>query len=457
MALPGELLNAISADEGSKVALVLGAGCSAEAPTGLPLSRGLSEEAHRRLVTDGVLLDGECDDPSDLSKVADAVYAKCGSQRELVARFPLARFENAATNDGYDFAAALLRERALSDVMTLNFDLACRHSLAGAGAEVGVISGPEQMGAIGGVNIIHLHRDVHADPDELILRTHQIEVAWQDGWEQLVATRVMMTPIVVFVGLGTAASVLVDTLRRIRRAIEDHAAYHVDPFSYGTSAFTDTLEISAERFVQLGWSEFMRELAQRLVLEHTRTFERAAQGVEEARDLPPEKLDVVLSVLNELDLLRLGELRARWLLRQDKYLPALNVEAAHLGDLVQGAAVLARQLDVTFARGADGCLQMRRGDRVVGVLIPASGAGIHPWAQYEAEVGRQRWVQEQGVVDTPVVLAAGVLGERAVIAAPVNLIDDVDTESIAEAVVGPVFIDVDELRAHPDEALAAVR
>ena len=72
---------------------------------------------------------------------------------------------------------------------------------------------------MGVVNLIHLHRDVRAHPDEWILRTEQIESAWRDGWEQLIATRVMTVPVVVFAGLGTAAAVLVDTLARIRAAI----------------------------------------------------------------------------------------------------------------------------------------------------------------------------------------------------------------------------------------------
>src|SRR4051812_48950347 len=118
MALPTELLQAVSAEEGGKIALVIGAGCSFEAPTSLPFSKGLSEDAHRQLIENGVLAEGECPDPSDLSKVADAVYAKTGSQAALVSVLPLARFENAAPNDGYDLAVALLREHAVSDVMT---------------------------------------------------------------------------------------------------------------------------------------------------------------------------------------------------------------------------------------------------------------------------------------------------------------------------------------------------
>jgi hypothetical protein len=341
--------------------------------------------------------------------------------------------------------------------MTLNFDLSARHALAGAGAEVGVIAGPEEMGSIGVVNLIHLHRDVRANPDDWILRSEQIEEAWRDGWEQLIATRVMTAPVVIFAGLGTAAAVLVDTLQRIRAAIEDHAAYHIDPFPYGESAFTEALQIPQERFVQLGWSEFMRELGRRLASEHVAALRRAVEALCDQRSLPEEDLEVVLGVCAELDLVGLGELRARWLLRQDTYLPARSVDAALLADLVQGAAILARVLGVQFVPMSNGRLQMRRGDRVLGIVVPASGGGTRQWAQYEAELRTRSWVISHGGGDQTLVLAAGVLGNRDSIAAPPDLIDEGDPESVTQALAEPVFIDVDELRTDPELALAGVK
>lgn len=76
MALPSELLQAVASPGGGKIALVLGAGCSVEAPTNIPISRVCSTEIHHRLIADGVLQNGDCVDPEDLSAVADAVFAK---------------------------------------------------------------------------------------------------------------------------------------------------------------------------------------------------------------------------------------------------------------------------------------------------------------------------------------------------------------------------------------------
>jgi hypothetical protein len=86
MALPAELLQAVSSPGGGKIALIVGAGCSVEAPTSVPVAEQCSIEVHRRLLADGVLQKGDCTDPADLSVVAEAVFAKKNSQRDVVER-----------------------------------------------------------------------------------------------------------------------------------------------------------------------------------------------------------------------------------------------------------------------------------------------------------------------------------------------------------------------------------
>ena len=67
----------------------------------------------------------------------------------------------------------------------------------------------------------------------MILRETELELAWQEHWEEIIAQRVLGGPITVFVGLGTPASVLVNTTKRILAAIGAPKAnvYVVDPDS----------------------------------------------------------------------------------------------------------------------------------------------------------------------------------------------------------------------------------
>ena len=221
--LPSDLLQAISSPSGGRVVVVLGAGCSKEAPTSLPLGSELSEECYRKLVLDGILCEDEIADPNDLSAVADAVYSKTGSQRELIDRFPINKFRHAQPNEGYMNMAALLLEGALADAMTLNFDLAACTALSnlGAGTRVSTVTGPQDHASLGSTNLIYLHRDVNSPPDEIILRSEELNDAWRDRWEEVVAQKVLGGPITVFVGLGTSISVLVETTSRILQVLND--------------------------------------------------------------------------------------------------------------------------------------------------------------------------------------------------------------------------------------------
>ena len=188
MPLPSELLQGISAVGGGQVVLVIGAGTSVEPPMSVPLARDCAEAAHRELVDDGVLAAGECADPSDLSVLADAVYAKEGGQSELVTRLPRRQFRHAIPNRGCLIAAALLREQALRGVLSLNFDLGMATALTELGVDddVAVITGPADHAQLATTNLIYLHRNVDAPYEEWILRTESLEKGWKERWQEVV-------------------------------------------------------------------------------------------------------------------------------------------------------------------------------------------------------------------------------------------------------------------------------
>jgi hypothetical protein len=267
----------------------------------------------------------------------------------------------------------------------------------------------------------------------------------------------MASPIVVFAGLGTAAAVLVETIRRVRTAVEGHVSIHVDPFEFGSSPFTETLEIPEERFVQAGWTDFMVELADRVVVEQLARLRRAVTDFEEQHGVSTEDSTSIFDVLEQLNLLQLGTTRARWLLRQDAYLPARTVDIRLLADLAQGASLLARELGVIFVGDSEGRLQMRRDGQVLAVMVPASAAGVLDWAGFEAATMQPQALRKHPSADPVILLAAGVTGNRAAIAPPENLVDDEDAEDTASGFLRPIIIDVNRLRADPAAELATLR
>lgn len=226
---------------------------------------------------------------------------------------PRARFRSAEPNLGHRLAAALLREGTVKAVITLNFDLAFSTALGSLGAtDVEILSGPQDHQRMGQRNLVYLHRNVDAPPEDWILSTDALEAAWQGQWEEVVARAMLATPVTIFAGLGSPAAVLVESARRIREAVPDGVdAYQVDPSPAGASPFSQEIQIADENYVQLGWVDFMRAVGTRLVLEHTNVLSQAAGQVQADLGIAPEDVGPLCIKLAELSLLDLGELRAR--------------------------------------------------------------------------------------------------------------------------------------------------
>jgi len=450
--LPAELLMAVAHPGGGRIVVVVGAGCSMEAPTSLQQSRDLARAVHRRLRDDGVL-DVDCPNPDDLSSVADAVYAKTGSQRDLVERLPIALFRNAQPNDGYLLAAALLCEQAISCLMTLNFDLAMSHAIPQAGAgNVSIITGPGDTHRLSLTNVVYLHRNVDAAPDDWVLRSAALDSEWRGGWGQFIAERVLASPVTVFAGLGTAVGVLIDSVRRIRAMLPAVAprVFQVDPGDRAGSAFSTALQIRDEEYIQLGWVEFMEQLSLRLAREHCVAFRDAANVLVGDEGWEEISVDDLCSRVQQLGLLGLGRLRARWTLHDNPLLPQREIEAAWIAKLLLGIALIEKALDSEAEFGLDGTVEFRRANEILFSIVLASGRGTRRWVALEGAIRKneRHWRHRNPPPRSAVV--AGVEGGRPMVpAAKASIAAEEDKDSI---VVGaPTFdlVSVDELHDSP--------
>ena len=432
--------------------LVLGAGCSAEDPTGLPLAGDLSAECCRRLIADGILTEDEVDDRRDLSAVAEAVYKKTGSQRELIDRFPPSAFQQAEPNEGYLILAALLMEGVLVDTLTLNFDLTARTALAtlGAGARVSTVRGPEEHTQLGARNLIYLHRDIDSPPDELILRATDLDEAWQEHWEEVITQRVLAGPFTVFVGLGSPASVLVETTRRIlaARGTPPESVYVVDLLPHEDSRFAEALGIATAEYFRMGWSEFMRALAQRVVEEHRASVETDCAALSEELGMEIEDVGDLCSRLTEIGLLGLGKLRAAWMLEPGSYLPyEEGIPLRLFCDLVLAVQMVERESGLRARFSEDGLVEFR-GDGYVTQVMVCSGGGWRTGALVEAELSRRRETTLPKGRVPPIALVAGVVSSPDV-ATPPDIAADIDPNDLISGPAQPRIVSVASLRDDP--------
>jgi len=457
---PSDLLMNIATPAGGRVVLVVGAGCSSEPPTNLPSSKELSQEAYRQLIADGVIAEGDCTDPSDLSCLADAVIQKKESQAELVQRLRPERFRNAPPNEGHRLAAALLCEGKLAAVLTLNFDLSLSHALAdvGAGELVSVIAKPEDGSKLGPSNIIYLHRNVDADPEDWVLSSSSVGSNWEK-WQDVITNRVLATPITVFVGLGTRVGVLIATTQRIRDALPPGATktFQVDPDPRDTSVYARELNLSEGAYIQMGWIDFMRRLAFRLLEEHHAELKEACRELQQNEGLNPEDVSGICAGLEAGGLMRLGRLRARWMLFDNNYARREDLAVPMIADLLLGAALVERTTHSECVLGDDGVGEYRTGDRTLGAIVFASGRGSRGWTTLEAEITRNAYHWEHRNPRPHWAIVAGVNGLPGAVAAPKSIVSQDDEESILSGWDRFEMISVQQLRDDPQLASMAFK
>lgn len=455
--VPADLLHAVAECQG-RVVLVVGAGCSIEHPTGLKLASEYAAEVHRQLVLDGVLDDGECNDPRDLSLVASTVWARHGSQAPVVERLPRAEFRTARPNDGYLIAAALLREGAVSCVLTLNFDLAMSSALTELSAsDVQVIVGPQHLPYLGSSTVIYLHRNVdESNLERWIVRREALEEQWREAWQEVVARRVMAAPVTVFAGLGSPAAVLTETVSRIRAAVSDVLkTYVVDPAE--ATAFQASLDLPLAAHLRMGWVDFMRRLGSRVAAEHRATLEAAARTLcaEHGWDDESEHAPSLCTRFSALGIVLSGKLKALWLLDTKAYAPD-DERRGLIADLLLAIGLVERELGATAHFREDGVVEFRQDAMIVTSVLVVSGGGTRRWTALEPRV-RAIAASLRAETRPACAMLSGVQGSRPQqIAPPENLVSGDSGDDIITGEPLITLVTIDELRNDPGRIRALV-
>ena len=450
-AVPSDLLNAVASRRG-RVTLVVGAGCSREAPTALKLSREYSVEVHDALVADGVLGGDECDreQREDLSLLADLLYNRRESQADIVTRLPTPKFRIARPNDGYLDAIAMMLDGAINCVLTLNYDLALTNAVRELDAgDIDVVNGPETAGDLGSKSIVYLHRNVEEpDADKWIMRQSQLDAAWQNTWEELVTSRVSASPFLVFVGLGSPAALLTQSVSRIH-SIKSGApnVFLVDPGD--ESPFATSLELPEGNRVKMAWCEFMAHLAKRVATESCRAITSAAEDLchKQDRDISAGSFSGLVALLQSAGLRRLGRVRARWLCRPERYSADHESTHAPLAQLLLALGEILARPDYELAVTADGRITVDISGRRIGSAMGLHGAGVRLWAEARQAVA----AAIDDMADPPdVVLATGFGGSLTEdLTPPADIVYGPDNEDIAGKFM-PHLVDIESMQAAGD-------
>ena len=411
------------------------------------LSREYSVEVHGALIDDGIISEGEFERPDDLSLLAEFVFERTGSQRDVVERLPKAKFRLALANDGYLDAVALMMENAISCIVTLNYDLALTDAIRQLGGEdIGIINGPETMVEFGLKAVIYLHSNVEEqDSERWILRRSALETAWQDTWEQQVVDRIAASPFLVFVGLGSPAAVLTESASRML-SISSSAptVYLIDPGD--TSQFSAELALPESCIMELTWSQFMDRISKRVARVCCGAIRTSAMELceQDGWEIADGRFEDLIEAFLVTGLRSLGKARAAWLCQSSPYCPddvhTREPMAQLLLALGEVLATSAYELGVT----GDGLIEVRMDGARRGYAMGLHGAGVKRWT--EAELALQA-ATERMSVQPDVVLVAGFIGSRLEEPTPPdNIVYGHGGDDIVASKYTPTLVAIDEIR-----------
>jgi len=435
MAIPASLLSAIATAGGGQVALFVGAGCSKEDPTGLPLAGECAMEAHRQLVDNNVLAEDECAEPWDLSALADLVKSKNGDkQAELVKCLPYKRFKNATANEGHLIATALLLEGAITNIITLNYDSALSDALNTLGVEdeISIVNGPDQHAHLGRSNVIYLHRSVDNDFEEWILTSEALEEAWKDAWEETIVRSVITAPVSVFAGMGSSCGVLRHSTKKIRQAVGESAQLFVaNPGDASESKFAVELSVKSENYVPLKWVDFMRQLGARFHKEVVANLKATCLGfakregfVDPVNGKPLDDIEELTKRVHDLGILGFGAFRGSILLDCRQFPKIENGHVYSIAGLLLAVGCIERLSNAVGRFGKDGHVVFSvDGRRDVPVLLIDGSTRNLSWLTLENEMRQHEDAMSHSFgKKSRRVVAIGVTGTRPENATPPNSI-----------------------------------
>ena len=441
-------MQSLAAPGGGQVALVIGAGCSIEPPTAIPLARTLAADAERQLVLNGRLAANQCPDPQDLAGLATLIHQLTGGQAELVHCFPLDRMRLARPNSGYKLMVALMAEGTIGHVLSLNFDMAVQHAAAELGVEIVTVTAAGDPVPVR-ATLVQLHGNANSNPDAMVLRAEVINGGWIGQWEQVIAQQVLGAPVVLFAGLGSAAPVLSATIQMIQGALNGNKVlFQADLGEFANNGFAAQLHIPEERYIRGSWNEVLAKLAERIAVDqlHALSLRGAALLRENQADQADhDRFAALVGKMTALPLLAIGRLRAFADLDAAKlYRPHSDHDDELITEPIVRLAALAEQLGLDAQPTPTGTWLLKRGNQPLAQLVLASGGGVRRMAALEPRAkGVFDWIGENSPTPLDFILIGGV-APGAPSLAHVDLIADENPGDLIGGLTGPSLVSAND-------------
>lgn len=419
-------------------------------PTNKLLASEYARNAYHRLVELNVIEEGCCN-PGDLGALADAVFQSKGSQEPLV-NILRPQLDQAPPNAGHKIVAALMAERIVSLVLTVNFDRALDYAIVSVAPGAATISHSiADHAGRGRYGLIYLHSDVEAPADAWILRTSQIDGEWRESWQQHVVTELAQIPHVLFAGVGSPTPVITETLSLVRGAIpQGVTTYQVDAVERERNGIAQALNIPDGNYVQSRWATFMERVGIFAAKEFTRKISERYPHFCEENGLDADDPVHVLQSLPE-GILEFGQLLAAWFLDCNDYKPFSTTDINLIVDIIRGISVVVGLLHADECVSDGTSVEIRKAGKSAGRVFSCSGSGTMYWAKAEAEMRlRLQTFRRRDKITPAIFITTGVQGMGAETPVPESLVPTRDAQSIAGSRPDLVYFAPETIKHDPN-------
>lgn len=224
----------------------------------------------------------------------------------------------------------------------------------------------------------------------------------------------------------------------------------MDLAPFGTLPFTAALDVAAPEYREVGWCDFMQEVADRVLSEHWLRFEQACRALETERNLLVQDLARIADAARRLGLVGFGVARARWLMHDGPYARVGLVNPQLIADLLLTVSFVAAGLGGAVTLREDGAAEVREGGRVIAVMGLATGGGVRTLVAVEAAIAAHRkyWPWK----DTPPrkIVVTGHLPSAIAPTPPISIVAEVDEDDIISAQVSPQVLSAYEVLTSPN-------
>ena len=361
----------------------------------------------------------------------------------------------ARPNEGHKFLVALMSEGAISHTLSLNFDLAVQNAATELGLTLTVVDRVNDLVPASNC-VVHLHGSVSSAPEDWILRAEVIDDAWKQGWQQVIAQQILAVPSVLFVGLGSAAPVLTETVGMIGAAVGGSSSlFQADVSEHEKNGFAQQLHIQDDRYVRTGWSGIMSALADRVAKEQVHLLKTTGAAVLTDNGQDEGTLAIWGSAagkLGAMTLLALGRFRANLEVEATaRYLPRTSQRDEWMVAPIVVLAQAAGEHDLEIAPIGSGVWTIQRNGRVIARALLATGKGTRKLAAVESSIQNlSRDIQEMsGVPLDFVIVGATTPSEVRLehVSVPADIVEEPAADDIVTGPAPARLVDISDATA----------